>query len=64
MNQEVCAIQLSPLLIIAEIYRPCAWCLAEYGFPSGEGSHGICRRHADRLLMQFSALRKKREEYP
>jgi len=58
MNQEVCAVQLSPLPIIAEIGMGCPWCLAEYGLPPGEGSHGICKRHADGLLV--STLRKQR----
>lgn len=24
----------------------CAWCLKEAGLPMGNGSHGICQRHA------------------
>jgi hypothetical protein len=30
----------------------CAWCLSEQGIAAGEGSHGICRKHANRLLLQ------------
>lgn len=33
----------------------CAWCLSEQGIPAGEGSHGICRTHANRLLLQQRA---------
>jgi hypothetical protein len=33
----------------------CAWCLSEQGLPAGEGSHGICRMHAGRLLLQRRA---------
>jgi len=58
MNQEVCAVELSPLLIIAEIGMGCPWCLSEYGLPPGAGSHGICKRHRDHLLAQV-ALRKQ-----
>ena len=35
----------------------CAWCLSEQGIPSGEGSHGICQNHANRLLLQHRKLR-------
>lgn len=30
----------------------CAWCLSEQGKPAGEGSHGICKKHADKMLVQ------------
>jgi hypothetical protein len=26
---------------------PCAWCLQELGHSMENGSHGICKRHAD-----------------
>jgi hypothetical protein len=38
----------------------CAWCLSEQGIPAGEGSHGICRKHADWLLLQQRKLRSRR----
>lgn len=30
----------------------CAWCMTERGEDLGEGSHGICREHADEMLRQ------------
>lgn len=38
----------------------CAWCLSEQGIPAGEGSHGICRAHADRMLVQRRELHSRR----
>lgn len=38
----------------------CAWCLAEKGIPAGEGSHGICKIHANTMLLQQRAYRKER----
>jgi hypothetical protein len=38
----------------------CAWCLIEQGLELGNGSHGICRRHASRILQQ----RKERRFRP
>ncbi len=38
----------------------CAWCLSEQGIPAGEGSHGICRKHADWLLLQQRKLHSRR----
>ncbi len=35
----------------------CAWCLSEQGIPAGEGSHGICKKHANWLLQQRRKLR-------
>lgn len=40
----------------------CAWCLSEQGIPAGEGSHGICKTHANRLLLQQRA--RPRRIYP
>jgi len=37
----------------------CAWCLSEQGIPAGEGSHGICKKHANRLLRQRRKLRSR-----
>ena len=31
----------------------CAWCLSEQGIAAGEGSHGICKKHADSFLLQW-----------
>ena len=36
----------------------CAWCLCEQGIEMGEGSHGICSRHADELLLQYKERRR------
>lgn len=38
----------------------CAWCLSEQGIPAGEGSHGICKKHANKLLLQQKKLRSRR----
>ena len=40
----------------------CAWCLSEQNLPAGEGSHGICKMHANRLLLQQRKLRGQRVE--
>jgi len=37
----------------------CAWCLSEQGIPAGEGSHGICQKHANWLLLQRRNLRSR-----
>ena len=42
-------------------YSPsCAWCLSEQGLEAGEGSHGICKQHANGLLQQQRKLRSRR----
>ena len=38
----------------------CAWCLSEQGIPAGEGSHGICKKHANKLLLQQRKIRSRR----
>ena len=38
----------------------CAWCLSEQGIAAGEGSHGICKTHANRLLLQQRKLHSRR----
>ena len=38
----------------------CAWCLSEQGIPAGEGSHGICRQHANWLLFQQKERQRRR----
>jgi hypothetical protein len=38
----------------------CAWCLSEQGIPAGEESHGICNKHANRLLLQQRKLHSRR----
>jgi len=38
----------------------CAWCLSEQGIAAGEGSHGICKKHADSFLIQWKELRTRR----
>lgn len=36
----------------------CAWCLAEQGIRPQEESHGICERHAEEMVRQFTESRK------
>jgi hypothetical protein len=38
----------------------CAWCLAEKGITANEGSHGICKRHANELILQWKEQRIER----
>lgn len=38
----------------------CAWCLAEKGITATEGSHGICKRHANELIIQWKEQRLER----
>jgi hypothetical protein len=38
----------------------CAWCLSEQGVAAGEGSHGICKKHADSFLVQWRENRSHR----
>lgn len=38
--------------IAAESQPLCAWCLSEQGLDMGNGSHGICARHAVWVLQQ------------
>ena len=40
----------------------CAWCLAEQGITASEGSHGICRRHANELILQWKEQRLERNK--
>lgn len=35
----------------------CAWCMVEEGEELGEGSHGICHRHAEEEYQQYKARR-------
>lgn len=35
----------------------CAWCLREQGRPMGNGSHGICARHAREEEMKCQRVR-------
>lgn len=35
----------------------CAWCLEEQGIPAGDGSHGICKKHAAVMLLQYRELK-------
>ena len=51
LNSDTTPVWHSPL---------CAWCLSEQGIPAGEGSHGICRKHANRLLLQQRKLHSRR----
>ena len=36
----------------------CAWCLQEQGLPMGEGSHGICKDHAEEQYQRCREVRK------
>jgi len=51
MNQQIAQVPIAIIPIDELIVNPCAWCLAEQGIPAGEGSHGICKKHADKLVM-------------
>lgn len=59
--QNISVIEAPPS-IIAVLTTRCAWCQAEQGIPAGEGSHGICRPHADELLAKWKAQRKMTRE--
>jgi hypothetical protein len=38
----------------------CAWCLSEQGLEFGNGSHGICARHATQVLKHYHEVRTRR----
>jgi hypothetical protein len=38
--------------VAVEVRPLCAWCLSEQGLDMGDGSHGICSRHAVWILQQ------------
>jgi hypothetical protein len=38
----------------------CAWCLSEQGIPASEGSHGICKQHANGLLREQRKMHSRR----
>ena len=38
----------------------CAWCLSEQGLDFGNGSHGICARHANQVLQHYYEIRARR----
>lgn len=42
------------------VMKGCAWCLSEQELPMGEGSHGICKAHANRLLLQWRERHRRR----
>lgn len=48
-----------PILPTDELICKCAWCLKEKGIPAGEGSHGICKEHADGFLIQWREQRSR-----
>lgn len=37
----------------------CAWCLSEQGKPMGNGSHGICARHAEEMVQSYQSSRRR-----
>ena len=51
---------MDDVLLSAELTVLCAWCLFEQGTPAGEGSHGICKKHAERMLLQWRERRTGR----
>lgn len=46
--------------VLLNVELLCAWCLFEQGTPAGEGSHGICKKHAERMLLQWRERRTGR----
>jgi hypothetical protein len=58
-KQERCLRDDSPFNIDNPVWSSptCAWCLFEQKLPAGEGSHGICREHANQILLQQRKLR-------
>jgi len=38
----------------------CAWCLADADLAAGNGSHGICAVHAERIIIQARERRRER----
>ena len=58
MPQETCL--MDDHLSKRDIASPlCAWCLSEQGLAFGEGSHGICKEHADGFLTQWRERRRR-----
>jgi hypothetical protein len=55
---EIAVAPTAEVVLSVERAMPCAWCLSEQGIPAGEGSHGICKMHVDRIFIQW---REKRE---
>lgn len=51
-----------PVKVDVFVNSLCAWCLDEQGISAGEGSHGICKKHANRFLLDWEKLRRKRIE--
>lgn len=45
------------MLSVEQVWLPCAWCLSAQGLPAGDGSHGICRQHANGLLLEQRSRR-------
>lgn len=43
--------------LVPPLFIECAWCLQEMGQEMGNGSHGICSEHAERLLAQRRSKR-------
>ena len=66
MLQEMSPSRVGPApeaIIPAFLLVPkCAWCLAEQGQPQGEGTHGICTRHAEQEYLKFRAARAARKQ--
>jgi len=42
--------------------QDCAWCLKEQGRDPGEGSHGVCSRHAEQILADWRTRRGPEQE--
>lgn len=45
---------ITPLIYLTP---QCAWCNEEQGQPQGDGSHGICKHHAEEQYQQYKASR-------
>jgi hypothetical protein len=53
-----------PVLIMTDQDEPdCAWCMDEEGKEHGEGSHGICARHATLVLARYREQKAARAKH-
>lgn len=64
MNLTTCTQSYStlPVTALASLPVHCAWCLREQGEPMGGGSHGICEKHAARILAEHRARKQARQQ--
>jgi len=54
-ERDILTLGIAALLDMEAEKPRCAWCLFENGQAMGEGSHGICPRHAKALRAQRCA---------